>query len=115
MRWCTGKFEEKEERDEDSARMQGGKGEMEIDISKQKRYDIGGRGEERKHAGIRGEWSGITIWKVVQDMVSVTFGELQNITVGLCPHHTSTWYIVDEVHLQETHEEFYILCTYLGT
>ena len=75
-------------------------------------------GEERKHAGIRGERSGITIWKVVQNMGGVTFGELQNITVGLCPYHTSTWYIVDEVHLQETCEEFgciYILCTYPGT
>lgn len=33
-------MEEREERDEDSARMQEGKGEMKIDISKQKRYDI---------------------------------------------------------------------------
>ena len=58
--------------------------------------------EERKHTRTRGRGSGITIWKVVQDMGGVTFGELQNITVGLCPHHTSTWNIMDEVHLQET-------------
>ena len=68
--------------------------------------------KKRKHTRIRGRGSGITIWKVVQDMGDVTFGELQNITVGLCPHHTSTWHIIDEVHLQKTHKEFCCIAMY---
>lgn len=49
----------------------------------------------------------ITVWEVVHDVGSVTPGELQDVTVGPCLHHTSTWDTVDQVHLHPHMETYH--------